>query len=80
MSNQLSKPNEPAHKLVTRIRPVTYRRGDQIVGVGTEIVSEILVIKESYDNAIASGFQPSLDKGVERFLPFIKREDKAFRY
>lgn len=65
-TKKLSKPGEPAAKLVTHVRNRTYfrwnpKRGEQeAIGHGTEIVREILVSKEYYAKVMAEGFQPQV--------------------
>ena len=71
---------QPAYKLVTKIRPKIYYRWnhktglDEIAGEGTEIVSELLVSKEHYEQAMANGFQPEMVKGeAPRVVGFFNR-------
>jgi hypothetical protein len=64
----LSKPGEPSRKLVTHIRPVTYRKGDEIIGEGHEIAREINVSAEYYNEAIARGHQPEVLQRVDRAI------------
>jgi hypothetical protein len=69
-SGKLVTKGEDAHRLVTHIRNKTYycvnhRTGlPEFVGEGTEIVREILVSREYYQQAIADGFQPELVKAA----------------
>ena len=62
---------QAANKLVTHIRPKTYYRVNhrtglrEAVGEGTEIVREILVSREYYEQAISNGFQPELVKSKD---------------
>jgi hypothetical protein len=61
-----SRPGESAAKLVTHIRNRTYTRynhkttQDEIVGHGSEIVREITVSKEYYNQVMAQGFTPKV--------------------
>jgi tRNA G37 N-methylase TrmD len=62
----LTKANEPAHRLVTHVRNKNYTRrnhktnNDEVIGSGQEIVREILVCKEYYENVMAKGFTPEV--------------------
>jgi hypothetical protein len=74
-----------AHKLVTHIRNKTYYRWNhktdrpEVIGEGTEIVRELLVCKEYYDQAIANGFQPELVKTTAQKENLAIQKDKRER-
>jgi hypothetical protein len=65
-TGKMTKPNEPAHRLVTHIRNTTYTRPnyktgqDEVIGHGSEIAREVLVCKEYYAECLANGFQPQV--------------------
>jgi hypothetical protein len=65
-TKKLSKPNEPAHKLVTHVRNRAYTRWNhkkndhEVIGHGVEVVREILVCREYYEKCMAEGFQPQV--------------------
>lgn len=62
----MSKPNEKSAKLVTHVRNRVYTRinhktgQDEIVGHGSEVVREILVSKEYYNQVMAQGYTPKI--------------------
>jgi hypothetical protein len=70
-SKKLSKPNEGSRKLVTHVRNKTYYRWnrksgqEEIDGHGWEVVREILVSQEYYNQALAAGFKPEVVKEKE---------------
>jgi hypothetical protein len=66
VSGLFSKPNDPAHRVVTQVRNKVYHRWDHkindyvVVGHGKEIVKEILVSREVANSMLASGFEPQV--------------------
>lgn len=67
VTQKQTQPRETACKLVTHIRNKTYHRKDKygqdvVNGQGTEIVKEVMVCRELYDQVIAEGFQPEVVK------------------
>jgi hypothetical protein len=65
-TGKVSKAREMPRKLVTHVRPKTYRRYNsksglfEVVGSGTEIVTEVLVSQEYYNKLMLEGFEPQV--------------------
>lgn len=70
-TKKLSKANEPARKLITHVRNKTYYRynrksgQEEIDGHGWEVVREILVSAEYYNQQVGAGFKPEVVKERE---------------